>query len=171
MESLQDFSSASKDPGPPAPPPGDGKLQRIATHTQGLISDLREWIDLRLDLALMEVEERVDTLRNNLALGITLALLGFFAALFGLTTIALGLGWLLGHPFWGFLIVSGLLILVVVALRAAQPALMPPSNLFQRVRGAKNDTTSDDETPTRQAPASVEDDTTSEEEAPRPRDS
>jgi len=134
METLQDNASGSE---PPSPPSGSGKLGRIAAHTQGIVEDLREWIDLRLDLALLEVEERVDELRNELALGLTLAVVGLFAAIFVLATVALGLGWMLGHPFWGFLAVSVALVLIVVGLNAARPDLVPPSRLFEQVRGRR----------------------------------
>lgn len=133
METLQDRSSASQD-GPSAEGSTDGRLGRIAGETRGLVEDLREWIDLRIDLAVLELEERVDEFRNEVALGITLAFFGFFAALFVFTTVALGLGWLLGHPFWGFLIVSVLLSLFVAVLSRTRPDLVPSSNLFQRLR-------------------------------------
>ena len=133
METLEDGSSGP-DSQPPARPTG-GPLGRIAGHTQGLVEDLREWIDLRLDLALLEVEEKVDELRNEVALGLTLAFFGLFSVFFVLTTVALGIGWLLGHPFWGFLAVSIALVLIVVALYSARPALVPPSDLFEKLRG------------------------------------
>ena len=132
-------------------------MHRIAAHTQGLFEDLREWVDLRIDLAILEVEERIDEAKNSLALGITLAVFGFFAALFTLTTVALGVGWLLGHPFWGFLAVTVALILVVVVLRVAQPALVPSSNLFRTLREDRARTYSDDRRPPRPAAAAVGD--------------
>lgn len=134
MESPSDPPPPPDDVQRPVSAPGDGKIRRIAAQTRGLVEDLREWIDLRIDLALLEVEERVDELRNELALGLAVAVLGFFAALFVLTTVAVGLGWLLGHPFWGFLIVSVFLTAIVVVLRTARPGLLPPSDLFQRLR-------------------------------------
>jgi uncharacterized membrane protein YqjE len=143
MESLQDRSSASDD-GSAARSRTDGRLGRIAGHTRGLVDDLREWIDLRLDLAILELEERVDEFRNEVALGITLAFFGFFAALFVFVTVALGLGWLLGHPFWGFLIVTVVLLLFVSVLARTRPDLAPPSNLFSRIRGRTDDATSSD---------------------------
>lgn len=130
-----------------------GKLGRIAGHTRGLVEDLREWMDLRLDLAILEVEEKVDALRNEVALGITLAFFGFFAALFGFTTVALGVGWLLGHPFWGFLIVSVLLIGIVAGLVKTRPDLVPPSNLFERIRG-EDEKPSDSDRSAQDAPSS-----------------
>jgi hypothetical protein len=154
MESLQDRSSASGD-GSPAEPSRSGKLERIAGHTRGLFDDLREWIDLRLDLAILEIEEQVDELRNEVALGLTLAFLGFFAALFVFTTVALGLGWLLGHPFWGFLIVSGTLLLIFVVLAKTRPIIAPPSNLYERIRG---DDDGESDRPVRETDAEVTDD-------------
>jgi hypothetical protein len=143
METLQDRSSGADSGSSPGSTP-DGRLGRIAGHTQGLVDDLREWIDLRLDLAILELEERVDELRNDVALGITLAFFGFFAALFVFVTVALGLGWVLGHPFWGFLIVSVALVLFVSVLVRTRPDLAPPSNLFARLRGRADDKASSD---------------------------
>lgn len=137
--------SSPQENGSPDDAPRGGKLGRIAGHTRGLVEDLREWMDLRLDLAILEVEEKVDTLRNEVALGLTLAFFGFFAALFGFTTVALGLGWLLGHPFWGFLIVSSVLIIVVTGLVKTRPDLVPPSNLFERIRGRTEEAADTDE--------------------------
>jgi len=158
MESLQDRSS---DDGSSPNAPRRGSLRRIAGHTRDLVDDLREWIDLRLDLAILEVEERVDDLQNEIALGLTLAVFGSFAALFVLVTVALGLGWALGHPFWGFLIVAFLLTLLVSILARTRPDLAPPSNLFERIRGS--DVGSDEQVPPEEtdptAGSSVRDDT------------
>ena len=137
MESLDDRPSAPNAERPVEESPDGGKVSRIASHTQGLFADLREWIDLRVDLAILEMEERLDAFKNDLALGLTVAVFAFFAAFFSLTTVALGVGWLLGHPFWGFLAVSVALILIIVTLRVTKPALVPPSNLFASLRGER----------------------------------
>lgn len=147
MESLPDRSRSTQDRGVPASRPSGGKMERIAGHTQGLVEDLREWIDLRLDLAVLELEERVDTLANQIALGVTMALLAFFAGLFGLTTAAIGLGWLFGHPFWGFAAVFLGLVLLLVVLRAAKPELVPRPPLFQKLRRSDADDVSESDAP------------------------
>jgi hypothetical protein len=154
MESLEDRPSAPNAERPVKDAPDGGKVSRIAAHTQGLFADLREWIDLRVDLAILEVEERLDAFKNDLALGVTLALFAFFAAFFSLTTVALGVGWLLGHPFWGFLAVSVALILIIVTLRLTKPALVPPSNLLGSLRGKRAD--AEDERSARPASAAVD---------------
>ncbi len=104
--------------------PSGGKVQRITEQTQGLVDDLKEWVDLRIELARIEVEERVEAQANQIALGVILAGLGLLAVLFGLTALGFGLGALFGHPGWGFLAVTGLLLLLAVILRAAQPELV-----------------------------------------------
>ncbi|PEN15159.1 hypothetical protein CRI94_02425 [Longibacter salinarum] len=122
-----------------------GKLQRMTDDTKGIVTDLREWIDLRLDLAVREINDKVDDAASQAALGVVLAILAFFTGLFGLTTIALGLGWWLGRPFWGFLIVSGLLSLVafIVATVAKRHPIVVETPLFQKIRGDRYQ--SDDE--------------------------
>jgi len=174
MESLDDRSSVPNGEHSLDDVPEGGKLERIAAHTQGLVTDLREWIDLRIDLAILEVEERIDEAKNEVALGVTLAVFGFFAALFTLTTIALGVGWLLGHPFWGFLAVTVALILVVVTLQATQPALVPPSNLFESLRGDRATAAKEQASRPRPASAAVENDRSGKgdsDESDRPTDS
>ena len=88
---------------------------------------------------------------------ITFALFGFFAALFSLTTVALGVGWLLGHSFWGFLAVSVALLLVIAVLRVTKPELMPPSNLFQALREERSRAYEDRDQSPRPASAAVGD--------------
>lgn len=156
MESLDDRSSSPNAERTLEDAPQGSKLRRIAAHTQGLFTDLREWIDLRIDLAILEVEERIDEAKNEFALGLTVAIFGFFAALFSLTTVALGVGWLLGHPFWGFLAVSVSLLLIVAVLRVTQPALVPPSNLLSNLRGDRSNADGGDDTRARPASAAVE---------------
>ncbi len=166
MESPDDRPSAPNAERPVEESPDSGKVSRIAAHTQGLFGDLREWIDLRVDLAILEMEERLDAFKNDLALGLTVAVFAFFAAFFSLTTVALGVGWLLGHPFWGFLAVSVALILIIVTLRVTKPALIPPSNLFESLRGEQ--AASDEGPPSRPASAAVDEADAAETQASAP---
>lgn len=147
--------------------PRDGKMQRILSQLQGLLDDLRTWIDLRLDLAILKLEQRIDEVQNNIALGLAVAFFGFFAALFTLTTVAVGVGWLLGHPFWGFLAVSVALILIVVGLRATQPEFVPPPNLLESIRGERSSNrTNGEDSPVSTSSAPTSDSTDSADPAP-----
>lgn len=111
------------------PPAGDGRLapttgnkvQRIAQHTQRLVDDLKEWVDLRIELAQIELEERVEAKANQIALQVVVVGILLLAVVFGLVTLALALGAWIGHSAWGFLIVTLLLAAFAAVLRAAGP--------------------------------------------------
>lgn len=98
-------------------------LARLREETEGLVADVREWVDLRIELAKIEVEERIDERLNQLLLAVIMAVILLFIAIFLLITIALGLGWWLGHPMWGFLIVTGVLALTGATLYRLRPRL------------------------------------------------
>lgn len=108
---------------PPAPDSAP-RMKRIANHAQGMVADLRRWVDLRIDLAVIDLETKLDERLNAVAVGIVMAVFGGLAAFFTLVTIALGLGWLLGHAFWGFLIVTIGLGATAVIVRRTQPTLV-----------------------------------------------
>ena len=86
------------------------RVGRLGKQLSGLGEDVKEIAELRLALAKAEITEQVDygvgVAKQSSVAGV-LALLGLF---FLLVSIGLGLGWLLGHMFWGFLIVTGLLL-------------------------------------------------------------
>lgn len=125
---------------PPATASRGGKLQRISSDTRGVISDLREWIDLRIDLAVRDVNDQLDDAASQAVLGVVLAVLGFFTGLFMLTTLAIGLGWWLGHMFWGFLIVFVLLAVLSFAVLATlkRHPIIVETKIFQKFRGDRH---------------------------------
>jgi uncharacterized membrane protein YqjE len=120
MESSSPLERKST-PDAPLSPVSGNKAQRLTQHTQQLVEDLKRWVDLRIELVQVELEEQIQSKANEIALAVTLAVVAFLAVVFGLTTAALGLGAWLGHPAWGFLIVTVLLVLFAVVLRAARP--------------------------------------------------
>lgn len=127
METLPDRHTAThngKVPPERQLKPGRGNLGRITDQTRGLVDDLTAWVELRLELAQLEVEERIERKVNDLALKVIFGGLAGLAGLFALVTLALALGAWLGHPAWGYLIVTGLLALAAVVVRAAHPRLI-----------------------------------------------
>ncbi len=112
-------------PGPGrALPEGANKVERLARETRGLIDDVKDWVDLKIQLVQIEMEERLERKLNQALLGVILAVVAFLALVFALTALALGLGSWLGHDAWGFLAVTGLLALVAVALRLLKPRMV-----------------------------------------------
>ncbi len=92
------------------------KLERISQHTKGLFDEITGWVDLRVKLVQVDLQEQFETKKIQIALGAAMGLLAFFALMFLLTTIALGLGALFGHPAWGFLGVTVLLVIIIGVL-------------------------------------------------------
>lgn len=123
MEHLPERTNS--DPGDGSPkqptsrqlPSGKRSVERITDQSKGLVDDVKAWVDLRIKLAQVEVEQRIQAKVNELALRIAPIIVGALGGLFLLATLALGLGWWLGQTFWGFLIVTLLLLLVAAVLR------------------------------------------------------
>lgn len=122
MESLPEESRGRSESltSPSAP----GRLQRVTDETRGLAEDLTAWVELKARHTQMEIEETVELKLNRAVVGVIVAIVGAVAALFLLVTLAIGAGWLLGHPFWGFLVVTAVLFIVAGAVRALQPTLI-----------------------------------------------
>jgi hypothetical protein len=122
MESLPEESHGTSESltSPPAP----GRIQRVTNETRGLAEDLTAWVELKARHTQMEIEETVELKLNHAVVGVIVAIVGAVAALFLLVTLAIGAGWLLGHPFWGFLVVTVVLFVVAGVVRALQPTLI-----------------------------------------------
>ncbi len=101
-----------------------GKLERISQHTKGLFDEITNWVDLRIKLVQVELQEQFETKKIQIALGAAMGLLAFFALMFILTSAALGVGSWLGHPAWGFLIVAIVLLIVVAILNAVMKKMV-----------------------------------------------
>lgn len=98
------------------------KAGRVSDHASGLVDDVKEWAELRIELVRKEVERRIEgrlsTVKNQAVVGALAAMTGYFA----LFALAFGLGALFGHPAWGFLAVT---VLFAIATAVAKRKLMP----------------------------------------------
>lgn len=99
-------------------------MERIANHTKALVEDMTTWVELKMKLTQLEVEQKIDEQANKIALTVAVGVLGGLGAFFALVTLALGLGAWLGHPGWGFLIVTILLLGLAGLLYASRPHLV-----------------------------------------------
>jgi hypothetical protein len=99
-----------------------GKVGRISDQLAGLSTDVREIVELRIELLKREVMEQVEGRISTVKGQALVAGLAALTAMFLLVAIALGIGMLLGHSFWGFLIVTGVFLLAtLVAKRKFAP--------------------------------------------------
>lgn len=104
-------------------PPHQGKVARVTSHVASLSADLREWVELRIDLLKAEVQEKIEAVkaslrRKGIAIALLLAagVLALYALGFLLGALAWALGGLFGHAAWGFLAVAVLLFVIVGVL-------------------------------------------------------
>lgn len=98
-------------PSPPRSFPGQKKVERIAEQSRGLFDDVKGWVELRIQLARLEIKKELEDRRDDAVMGGVIGFLGVIALVFLLIATALGVGAVLGHPAWGFLVVTGVLVL------------------------------------------------------------
>ncbi len=102
------------------------KVGRVTDHAKGLVDDVKEWVEIRVELVRGEIEalidSRVGALRGLIIVGVMAGITGLFA----LATLGLGLGALFGRRYWlGFLVVSLILALATwLAKRKFAPGKM-----------------------------------------------
>ena len=99
-------------------PPHRPKVTRVADELAGLSEDLREWVELRIHLVRAEIQERINGQLSSVKGMAVFGVVAAIAALFGLVTLAVGLGAAFGGRYWlGFLFVTVLLLIVAFAAK------------------------------------------------------
>lgn len=121
----------------------DRKIDRMARQTRALGDAVAEWLELRVALVRAEVEEEVNRRLNEAVRRIVVAAIVGTAGLFVLVTAALALGRWLGHPVWGFAVVSAVLVVGAVLVAAA----FPEKKLVSLEPSASSDTDSTSSSP------------------------
>ena len=92
-------------------------------RNDSLIGNLTGYLDTRIDLVRLEIQQKVTTTLVGTIHGVTLAVLGIFFLIFLSVFVGLALNDAMDSHFWGFGIVAGfyllLLILVLVGVDKA----------------------------------------------------
>ena len=104
--------------------PPAGKIRRVSREARGLVEDVKAWVELRMTLTQMDVEDRIDSRINRAVTGALVAAIGLLGLTFMLVAAALALGTLLGHRGWGFLLVGGILAVISLVLMAVKPRVV-----------------------------------------------
>ena len=118
MESKEQKTEGRTNPGSA---PKSGPMGRIAQESRGLVDDLCEWVDLRIQLIQMDVEERIEKVANELMSMMVILVMALFTVVFLLHGVAVWIGSVLGGTHWGYLIVGTLLGFVTWAVRRSRP--------------------------------------------------
>ncbi len=97
----------------PQLPPHGTSVDRIGQQTRGLVDDVKEWVDLRIRLLQTEIHDQLRGKANEwifrLIPKIIPVVMGGMGGFFLLLSLAFFIGWWLGHPAWGFLVVGGVM--------------------------------------------------------------
>ncbi len=118
MEALPQRPVEGETPSDHLLPGGRNRVARISAQTRGLFEDFTSWVELRMKLLQAEIQDKIQSKVHESVIKVAPFAAAAITGLFGLVTSALFLGWWLGHPAWGFLIVTTILCLVTGALLA-----------------------------------------------------
>ena len=111
---------------------GRGRISALADETKGLVSDMKEWVDLRVRLVQLELEERIEKVANQVISLLVIIVLGLFTALFLLLGLAVWVGSLVDSPALGYVIVGGILGLITLIIQVVGPRFMKTSSAPDR---------------------------------------
>lgn len=106
------------------PEPEEGVVKRLVAEVRNLTTDAAELAELRLKKLQIEVEERIDDKVNRLVDNAITGVLLAIGGLWILVALSLGVGELLGHAAWGFLVVGAVLAVAGLVVKKAQPDLV-----------------------------------------------
>jgi len=99
------------------------KIERLAEETRALVDDLADWVELKITLTRLEIEEQLNEALNRMASQAIAGIIALFGVGFLSMALALALGSLLGHAAWGFLIV-GLVYATIARVLSIRPISM-----------------------------------------------
>ena len=97
---------------------------RLTSEARGLVEDVKKWVDLKVQLLQIDLEERLEGMLNRIAQSAVMAVLVLLTVLFGLFSIAYGLGAWWYSDALGFLAVTLLLAITTVTFYAMRPTLV-----------------------------------------------
>ncbi|MBC6612342.1 phage holin family protein [Hymenobacter sp. BT507] len=83
-------------------------------HNDSLFGNLKGYLDTRIDILRLEAQEKAKTAFVGAAHGITMAVIGLFFLIFVSVFAGLALNSALDSPFWGFGIVAGFYLLLLI---------------------------------------------------------
>ena len=94
------------------------KVERVTGHLAELSEDLREWVELRVQLIRKEIEEKIEGRLSSVKGIVAFGVAGAVTGLFALVTLAIGLGAAFGGRYWlGFLVVTALLAVTTYVVK------------------------------------------------------
>lgn len=126
-------------------PVGRNRVERISAHGKGLVSDVTSWVELKMKLVQVEIEERIDARVNDMIATAIVAAFGALGGVFLLIALAVGSAAILiaiglESPlsyFLGFLFIALLLAAGALIMRSMRPHLLNVGKKHRNVETEK----------------------------------
>lgn len=105
----------------PAEAPPTGKIGRLSSEARGLVDDTRVWVDAKLRLFELDLEEKLDGIANKVIAGAAVVFFAALALIFGLTALSLFLGTLWDNEALGFVVVALASFVIALIIQWLRP--------------------------------------------------
>jgi hypothetical protein len=99
-------------------------MKEQTEEDKGLIGNIKEYANIRKELAMLTVAEKSSTAAAGAAAGSILAILALFIFFFGSLTLGFYLSEVIGNTYSGFLIITGFYLLVALIIYFTQENLI-----------------------------------------------
>jgi len=99
-------------------------MKEQTEEDKGLISNIKEYANIRKELAMLTVAEKSSTAAAGVAAGSILAILALFVFFFGSLTLGFYLSEVIGNTYSGFLIITGFYLVVALIIYFTQENLI-----------------------------------------------
>lgn len=99
-------------------------MENIFSQVQHLAEEVKEYVNVRIDLIKLNVAEKASSLVANTMATIISAIIFIFFLFFASTALALFLSAVIGKPFSGFLIVAGIYLVLGIVIWYARGKLI-----------------------------------------------
>lgn len=86
----------------------------------GLISNIKEYANIRKELAMLTIAEKTSTAAAGAAAGSILAIIGLFVFFFGSLTLGFYLSEVIGNTYSGFLIITAFYLIMALIVYFSQ---------------------------------------------------
>ncbi|HEX9660570.1 MAG TPA: phage holin family protein [Rhodothermales bacterium] len=101
----------------------DGRIDRLITETRQLSDDLTQWVNLRLKLIHLDIQERIDEELDFVYTGVIVLGMMTIALLLASFGIAWALGDLLGERWYGFTILAVFYLIAALVILRLKPRM------------------------------------------------
>jgi len=101
----------------------NGRIDRLVTETRQLSDDLTHWVNLRLKLIHLDIQERIDDELDFVYTGVMVLGMMTIALLLASFGIAWALGDLLGERWYGFAILAVLYLIAALVILRLRPRM------------------------------------------------